>query len=89
MDDSHTILNQSQKQSNINPGSVNTTFPNELSKFSPYGQKAIVEVKKNGTLVDFARNMPTPKERKKLLAENIKAKNSDIWAKYVFGKHSV
>ena len=88
MDDSHTILDQSQTildQSNINPGSVNNTFgPNELSKFSPYGQKAIVEAKKNGTLVDFARNMPTPKERKKLLAENVKAKNSDIWAKYVF-----
>ena len=55
-----------------------------MDKFSPYGQKAIVEAKKNGTLVDFARNMPTPKERKKLLAENVKAKNSDIWVKYVF-----
>src|SRR5947199_311137 len=53
-------------------------------KFSPYGQKAIVEAKKNGTLVDFARNMPTLKKRKKLLAENVKAKNSDIWAKYIF-----
>ena len=57
---------------------------NELSKFSSYDQKTIVKAKKNGTLVDFARNMPTPKERKKLLAENVKAKNSDIWAKYVF-----
>ena len=86
MDDSHTILEQSQKQSNINPGSVNNTFGslNGLDKFSSYGRKAIVEAKKNGTLVDFARNMPTPKERKKLLAENVKAKNSDIWAKYVF-----
>ena len=55
-----------------------------MDKFSPYGQKTIVEAKKNGTLVDFARNMPTPKEHKKLLAENVKAKNSDIWAKYVF-----
>ena len=88
LDQSHTILDQSQKQSNINPGSVNNTFgsSNGLDKFSPYGQKAIVEAKKNGTLVDFARNMPTPKERKKLLAENVKAKNSDIWAKYVFRK---
>ena len=86
LDQSHTILDQSQKQSNINPGLVNNTFglPNELSKFSSYGQKTIVEAKKNGTLVDFARNMPTPKKRKKLLAENVKAKNSDIWAKYVF-----
>ena len=88
MDDSHTILDQSQKRSNINLGSVNNTFgsSNGLDKFSPYGQKAIVEEKKNGTLVDFARNMPTPKEHKKLLAKNVKAKNSDIWAKYVFWK---
>jgi len=66
LDQSHTILDQSQKQSNINPGSVNNTFglSNGLDKFSPYGQKAIVEAKKNGTLVDFARNTPTPKERK-------------------------
>src|SRR5437764_4356373 len=66
MDDSHTILDQSQKQSNINPGSVNNTFGslNGLDKFSHYDQKAIVEAKKNRTLVDFARNMPTPKERK-------------------------
>src|ERR1041384_108053 len=91
MDDSHTILDQSQiildqsqKRSNINFGSVNTTFPNELSKFSPYGRKAIVEAKKNRTLVNFARNIPTPKERKKLLADRVMAKNSDTWAKYVF-----
>src|ERR1044072_4964409 len=93
MDDSHTILDQSKinhrsiiDQSQINLGSVNNTFRvlNELSKFSPYGRKAIVEAKKNGTLVDFARNIPTPKEHKKLLAGNVKAKNSDIWAKYVF-----
>src|ERR1043166_5892969 len=91
MDDSHTILDQSKinhrsiiDQSQINLGSVNTTFPNELSKFSPYGRKAIVEAKKNGTLVDFVRNIPTPKERKKLLADGVMAKNSDTWAKYVF-----
>lgn len=88
-----SILDQSKinhrsimDQSQINPGSVNNTFGllNGLDKFSPYGRKAIIEAKKNGTLVDFARNMPIPKERKKLLAENVKAKNSDIWAKYVF-----
>jgi len=81
-----SILDQSQKQSKPIIESVNTTSAssNGSSKFSPYGQKAIVKAKKNGTLVDFARNMPTPKERKKLLAENVKAKNSDIWAKYVF-----
>ena len=36
------------------------------------------------TLVEFARNMPNSKERKKLLADGVKAKNSDIWARYVF-----
>ena len=28
--------------------------------------------------------MPTPKERKKLLAERVNSKNSNIWARYVF-----
>src|ERR1043166_7860597 len=93
MDDSHTILDQSQiildqsqKRSNINFGSVNNTFgsSNGLNKFSPYGRKAIIEAKKNGTLVDFARNIPTPKERRKLLADGVMVKNSDTWAKYVF-----
>ena len=28
--------------------------------------------------------MPSPKEHKKLLANNVNAKNSDIWARYVF-----
>ena len=85
MDDSHT-LPAFQKQSKPIIESVNTTSAssNRSSKFSHYGQKAIVEAKKNGTLAEFARNMPTPKERKKLLVENIKAKNSDIWARYVF-----
>ena len=44
----------------------------------------MAEAKENGTLVEFARNMPTLKKRKKLLADGIKAKNSDIWARYVF-----
>src|ERR1043166_1414981 len=59
MDNSHTILDQSKinhrsimDQSQINLGSVNNTFgsSNSLDKFSPYGKKAIVEAKKNGTL---------------------------------------
>ena len=54
------------------------------SRFSSYGQKAIAEAKKNGVLLEFARNMPTPKERKKLLADGIRAKNSGIWTRYVF-----
>ena len=54
------------------------------SKFSPYGRKILAESKKNGSLLDFARNMPSPKERKKILANGINTKNSDIWAKYVY-----
>jgi hypothetical protein len=55
-----------------------------LSKFTPYGQKAISEAKKNGWLLTFARNFPLPLERKSLLVDPSKVKNSGIWAKYVF-----
>ncbi len=55
-----------------------------LSKFSQYGQKVISEAKKNDSLIEFAKNMPSPKERKLLLAKGIHTKNSEIWAKYVF-----
>jgi len=54
------------------------------SKFSQYGQKVISEAKKNDSLIEFAKNMPSPKERKLLLAKGIHTKNSEIWAKYVF-----
>jgi hypothetical protein len=57
-----------------------------LSKFTPYGQKAISEAKKNGWLLTFARNFPLPFERKSLLIDPSKVKNSGIWAKYVFRK---
>jgi hypothetical protein len=53
-------------------------------KFSIYGQNVVAKEAEKGTLVEFARNMPNPKERKKILADGIKAKNSDIWARYVF-----
>jgi hypothetical protein len=68
------------------PSSINvlSSIENISSKFSSYGQKAILEAKKNGLLIDFARNIPSPKERKVLLADKIIVKNSDIWAKYVF-----
>jgi hypothetical protein len=61
-----------------------SSIENRFSKFSSYGQKAILEAKKNGLLIDFARNIPSPKERKVLLADGITVKNSDIWTKYVF-----
>ena len=73
-----SIKNESQNEIGImNVVSVS-------SKFSPYGQKAISEAKKNDTLIEFAKNMPSPKERKLLLAEGIHTKNSEVWAKYVF-----
>jgi hypothetical protein len=55
-------------------------------RFSHYGQKAVSEAKKNGQLVEFARNYPSPKERKLLLVSDVlpKAKNADVWARYVF-----
>ena len=81
-----SILDQSQKQSKSIIESVNTTSEllNGSSKFSPYGQNAVAKANKDGLLVEFARNLPNPKERKKLLADRVMAKNSDIWAKYVF-----
>ena len=72
-------------QSLINPiSNVNQSQTSVLSKFSSYGQKAIAQAKKDGSLIELAKNMPSPKERKKLLANNVNAKNSDIWARYVF-----
>ena len=56
----------------------------EGSRFSLYGQKAVAQAKKDGLLIEFAQNMPIPKERKKLLAERVNSKNSNIWARYVF-----
>ena len=52
--------------------------------FSSYGRKAITEAKKNGLLIEYAKNFPSPKERKVLLAEGVTAKNKDIWTRYVF-----
>ncbi|GET04672.1 hypothetical protein GLOIN_2v1874888 [Rhizophagus clarus] len=55
-------------------------------RFTSYGQKAIAEAKKNNSLEEFARNFPSPKERKLYLIPDAlsKVKNSEIWAKYVF-----
>ena len=70
-----TVLDQSLTNTTLN---VNQSQINVSSKFSSYGQKAIAQAKKDGSLIELARNMPSPKERKKLLANNINAKNSDI-----------
>ena len=55
-----------------------------LNKFSIAGQDAIAQAKENGRLVEFAGKLPLPSERKKLLANGVTAKNSDIWARFVY-----
>ncbi|GBC00720.1 hypothetical protein RclHR1_39530001 [Rhizophagus clarus] len=59
---------------------------NDLSQFISYEQKVIAEAKKNNLLKEFVQNFPSSKERKLYLKQDAlsKAKNSDIWAKYVF-----
>jgi hypothetical protein len=70
-------------QSGNNHSSINVA--SEIgSRFSSYGQKAIAEAKKNGSLLEFARNFPSPKERKILLADKVSAKNRDIWVRLIF-----
>ncbi|GET55687.1 hypothetical protein GLOIN_2v1874888 [Rhizophagus irregularis DAOM 181602=DAOM 197198] len=70
-----TSLSSITDQSHLNP---------VRSKFSPYGQKAVAEAKKSSQLIEFAREYPSPKERKHLLVSGVIAKNADTWIKYVF-----
>ncbi|GBC50464.2 hypothetical protein GLOIN_2v1874888 [Rhizophagus irregularis DAOM 181602=DAOM 197198] len=85
-----TSLSSITDQSQFNPSSnsVQSPFDPSLnpvrSKFSPYGQKAVAEAKKSSQLIEFAREYPSPKERKHLLVSGIIAKNADTWIKYVF-----
>ncbi len=85
-----SILDQSkmvQESSQSDIKSVNILseqFKLEPRKFSIYGQNVVAEANRDGLLVEFARNLPNPKERKKLLADGVMAKNRDIWARYVF-----
>ncbi|GET59110.1 hypothetical protein RIR_jg345.t2 [Rhizophagus irregularis DAOM 181602=DAOM 197198] len=44
----------------------------------------VAEAKKSSQLIEFAREYPSPKERKHLLVSGIIAKNADTWIKYVF-----
>ena len=44
----------------------------------------MAKANRNGLLEEFARNLPNLKERKKLLADGVMAKNKDIWVRYVF-----
>ncbi|GET66066.1 hypothetical protein RIR_jg20598.t3 [Rhizophagus irregularis DAOM 181602=DAOM 197198] len=85
-----TSLSSITDQSQFDPSSnsVQSPFDPSLnpvrSKFSPYGQKAVAEAKKSSQLIEFAREYPSPKERKHLLVSGIIAKNADTWIKYVF-----
>jgi hypothetical protein len=83
-----TSLRSVIDQFQINLESVHNISQTEqihrVRRWSSYGQKTIVQAKRDGSLVDFARNMPSLKERKKLLANGVSAKNSDIWARYIF-----
>jgi len=85
-----SILDQSkmvQESSQSDIKSVNILFEQfklESRKFSIYGQNVVAKANRDGLLVEFARNLPNPKERKKLLADGVMAKNRDIWARYVF-----
>ena len=63
---------------------VNAINTNTLSKFSIAGQEAISQAKKENRLVMFARKFPSPIKRKELLSEGNQAKNSDIWARFVY-----
>jgi len=79
-----TSLRSFLDQSLTDAPNVNQSQTNMISKFSSYGQKVITQAKKDESLIELARNMPNPKERKKLLANNVNVKNSDIWLDMVF-----
>lgn len=83
IDQSKIDLRSNSDQSKINMESI-TDQHKINSRFTPYGQKAVAEAKKNGWLLAFAQNFPTPAERKLLLIDGSKVKNSGIWARYVF-----
>jgi hypothetical protein len=82
LNDSSTILDNIIDDSNTISDNSNTIL--DQSKFSLYGQKLIKNAKRDGTLLDLARNMPSPADRKKILAKGVHVKNSTIWAKYIY-----
>ncbi|GET54201.1 hypothetical protein RIR_jg31759.t3 [Rhizophagus irregularis DAOM 181602=DAOM 197198] len=77
---------QSPFDPSLNPvrSKFNPSLNPVRSKFSSYGQKAVAEAKKSSQLIEFAREYPSPKERKHLLVSGVIAKNADTWIKYVF-----
>jgi hypothetical protein len=86
-----SIIDQSQSstkldkdQSRTDSEFVNVLHSQKSLRWSVHRQQTISQAKKDKTLIDFARNMSSPKERKKLLADGVSTKNSDIWTRYVF-----
>ena len=57
---------------------------NIVSKFNKQGQEAIIQAKANENLVEFAATLPPPRERAKMLKEDIRANNTDTWTRYVY-----
>ncbi|CAG8731094.1 8742_t:CDS:2, partial [Rhizophagus irregularis] len=86
--DPSSISVQSQFNPNLNPVRSESELNSIVVrlKFSPYGQKAVSEIKKDGYLIEFAQVFPSPKECKHLLIPGVLAKNADTWIKYVFRK---
>ncbi|CAG8778396.1 16659_t:CDS:1, partial [Rhizophagus irregularis] len=84
--DPSSISVQSPFDPSLNPvrSKFNPSLNPVRSKFSSYGQKAVAEAKKSSQLIEFAREYPSPKERKHLLVSGVIAKNADTWIKYVF-----
>ncbi|GBC46925.2 hypothetical protein RIR_jg37641.t1 [Rhizophagus irregularis DAOM 181602=DAOM 197198] len=84
--DPSSISVQSPFDPSLNPvrSKFNLSLNPVRSKFSSYGQKAVAEAKKSSQLIEFAREYPSPKERKHLLVSGVIAKNADTWIKYVF-----
>jgi hypothetical protein len=81
------LTNKSTDKISIDTKVVDESISSETfykNKFNPWGQKILKDAKINGTLISIAKNMPSPSERKKLLAKGVHVKNSLIWAKYVY-----
>jgi hypothetical protein len=76
-------LSSNTDQSEFNHSSISVLSAID-SKFTSYGQKAVAEAKRNGQLIAFTKNFPSPAERKLLLVDASKVKNSDTWTKYIF-----
>jgi hypothetical protein len=79
---SSMILDNSDSISD-HPSSI-LDHPKQSSKFNPWGRKLLKDAKINGTLIDIAKNMPSPADRKKMMSRDAQVKNSIDWAKYVY-----